>query len=122
MLFNEVTEVNIKRCWRKRRQRRRGFKSLFKKVKGADKKAARSDIGKLVLWKGLEHLPRLAKGVSIIKNKSQIAAQAHSLVNMGVKTLSPALLSSCKYYCVEKKLQKQINLLLIKHKSVHVHP
>ena len=83
-----------KRCGRKRRQRGQGFKSLFKKVKGAAKKV---DIGKLAISKGLEHLPRLyAKGASKIKNKKIKLllnfGAAHRLINMGTKRLSSALL------------------------------
>ena len=82
---------------KKRRQRGRGFKSLFKKVKGAAKKAARSEIGKLSKSKGLERLPKLyAKDASKIKNKKikslLNSGAAHSLVNMGTKRLFSALL------------------------------
>ena len=66
--FKRSYRSNCKRCGRKRHQRGQGFKSLFKKVKGTAKKAARSDIGKLA--KGLKHLPRLcAKGASKIEHK-----------------------------------------------------
>ena len=54
--FKRSYRSKCKRCGRKRRQWGRGFKSLFKKVKGAAKKAARSDIDKLAISKGLEHL------------------------------------------------------------------
>ena len=57
--FKQSYRSKCKRCDRKRRQRGQGFKSLFKKVKGAAKEAAQSDIGKLAISKGLEHLPRL---------------------------------------------------------------
>ena len=113
-----------KRFGRKRHQCGRGFKSLFKKVKGAAKKAAQSDIGKLAISNRLDHLPRLyTKGASKIKNKKikplLNSGAAHSLVNRGTKRLSSALLQLCKFYFVEKKLQEQINLFLINHK-VHV--
>ena len=95
--FKRSYRSNCKRCGRKRRQRGQGFKSLFKKVKGTAKKAARSDIGKLAISKGLKHLPRLyAKGDSKIKIKKikslPNSGAAHSLVNMGTKRLSSALL------------------------------
>ena len=66
--FKRSYRSKYKRCGKKRRQRGRGFKSLFKKVKDTAKKAARSDIAKLA--KGLEHLPRLcANGASKIEHK-----------------------------------------------------
>ena len=87
----------LTRCGRKRGQGGRSFKDIFKKVKAATEKAARSDIGNLAKSKGLEHLPRLyAKGsskIKIKKVKSQLGfGAAHSLVNMGTKRLSSALL------------------------------
>ena len=62
-------------------------------MKGAAKKAIQSDIGKLAISKGLEHLPGLnAKGTSRIKNKKikllLNSGAAHSLVNMRTKRLS----------------------------------
>ena len=61
------------------------------------KKALWSDSGKLAISKGLEHLHRLyAKGASKIKNKKikslLNSGAAHSLVNLGTKRLSSAVL------------------------------
>ena len=88
--FKRSYRSKCKRCGRKKSQRGRGFKSLFKKVKDAAKIAARSDIGKLNISKGL-----YAKGASKIKNKKikslLNSSAAHSLVNMGTKRLSSAL-------------------------------
>ena len=65
--FKRTYKSRCRRCGRKkRRQRGRGFKSMFRKVKGTAKKTIKSDITLL----GLEHLTELyAKVVSKIKNK-----------------------------------------------------
>ena len=83
--------------WEKKTSTRGEFKSLFQKVKCATTKAPGSDIGKLAISKGLEHLPKLyAKGASKIKNKKLKSLlnsdAAHSLVDMGTKRLPSALL------------------------------
>ena len=87
----------LTRCGRKRGQGGPSFKNIFKKVKAATEKAARSDIGKLAISKGLEHLPRLyAKGASKIKIKKVKShldfGAAHSLINTGTRRLSSTLL------------------------------
>ena len=95
--FKRSYRSKCKRFGKKRHEYGPGFKSLFKNVQDAAKKAAQSDNGKLAISNRLEHLPKVyTKGASKIKNKKikplLNSGAAHSLVNMGTKRLSLALL------------------------------
>lgn len=89
-----LKEVNVKNVWiRRGGQRGRGLVSLFKKAGRLGKSAAKLDIGKMLIKKGVDHLPGpYVKGTLKIKNKKLRALlnseAAQGLVNSNGKRLS----------------------------------
>ena len=93
--FKKFLKSKCKTCaWiRKGGQRGRSLGSLFRRSGRLAKSAAKSDLGKMLIKKGVYHLPELyVKGTLKTKSKKLRALlnseTAHGLVNSGAKRLS----------------------------------